>query len=44
MPRRAASGEMVDRASELWAARPSSCKPVEAEEPLAAVLAKVAHR
>jgi CIC family chloride channel protein len=44
LPRRASTGENLTRAAELWAARPTSCKAAEAEEPLAAILAKMARR
>jgi tetratricopeptide (TPR) repeat protein len=44
LPRRATTGENLTRAADLWAARPASCKPADAEEPLAIVLAKIAAR
>ena len=44
LPRRATASENLARAAGLWAARPASCKPSAAEEPLAVVMAKLAHR
>jgi CIC family chloride channel protein len=44
LPRRATASENLARAADLWAARPTSCKPSVAEEPLAVIMAKLAHR
>ena len=44
LPRRATADENLTRAADLWATRPASCKPVESEEALAAVMAKIGRR